>query len=77
MTAAKIPGATMNKLLFIMAALALSSCSTSPIKNQDRLFKNPAQVEAYLKKSVDAKTLKNWDNTVSDDTILIDITIIK
>lgn len=63
----------MFKLILIAALV--SGCATA---QPDRAARphfptNPMEVEAYLKKHVDAKTLKKWDAHISDDTVILEL----
>lgn len=69
----------MLKLIVTLAATSLlCSCAGSKVYrgNESRNYapfgNSPAEVDAYLKKHVDKKTLKKWDTHVSDDTVIVE-----
>lgn len=58
--------------LFLFQACALQTIH--PPRHIGEL-RSPAEVNAYLKKNVDAKTLKRWDEHVSDDTVIVHLSV--
>ncbi len=62
------------KILVIFSML-LVSCAHSGARysSPKKLPSSPAELQSYIKKNVDQKTLKQWENVVSHDTIILEI----
>lgn len=65
----------MNRLIFVLIGiLSLSSyAGASPTLGN---LHTPKDVDSYLKNHLSKKTLKQWDNHVSDDTVIIDLSTV-